>query len=76
LTINKYYIIGDAFIKGLLEQGAKLQQDDGGYFVMGWTQGVASIDIVNTYNCATYLCWMEGEKPVAVKIYFNQFKQV
>lgn len=59
----------------LIEQNANLEKDDNGYYINGWTQGVAEIDITNTDNCATYLCWYENNNPVGIKAYFYQFRR-
>ena len=73
---KKYYITDKSVSDTLIEQGASLQMDEGGYFVVGWTQGVAAVDLYNEDNCATYLCWMENDIPRGIKVYFNQFKCV
>ncbi len=73
-SLKKYYITDKSVSDTLIEQGASLQKDENGYFVFGWTQGVAAVDLYNPNNCATYLCWLENEVPKGIKAYFNQFK--
>jgi hypothetical protein len=75
-NLKKHYITDKSVSDTLIEQGASLQMDEGGYFVVGWTQGVAAIDLHNQDNCATYLCWMENYISKGIKVYFNQFKCV
>lgn len=74
--MKKYYL-SQELVEALLAQEAELEKDEGGYYVTGWTRGVAAIDLFNRNNCATYLCWYEKdtERAVGIKAYFNQFKE-
>lgn len=74
--LKKHYITDKSVNDALIEQGASLQEDGGGHFVIGWTQGVVAIDLYDENNCATYLCWLENDTPKGIKVYFNQFKCV
>lgn len=75
-NLKKHYITDKSVSDTLIEQGASIEKDEGGYFVVGWTQGVAAVDLHNQDNCATYLCWLENDTPKGIKVYFNQFKCV
>lgn len=72
--MRKYYL-AKVLADCLLEQNAPLSNDEGGYYIMGWTQGVAELDLFNPRNNATYLCWMNGEKAEGIKAYLHEFTE-
>jgi hypothetical protein len=74
---NTFRILDKDLIDYMLSLKMPLRQSSTGeYFMLGWTQGVAAIDLFNTNNCATYLCCFKGNESVGVKAYFNQFEKI